>query len=90
MLGIVRPQLAGLRLGILRACRLEDGIVRQPFDDDDAVVFARLFVADPDLVDRFSSGAPLNTLDPGTLYTPGAAGYTDYPGLKPTREPQRA
>jgi N-ethylmaleimide reductase len=56
----------------------------------DAVVFARPFVANPDLVERFSSGAPLNTLDPDTLYTPGAAGYTDYPALKPTCEPQRA
>jgi hypothetical protein len=24
------------------------------------------------------------------LYTPGAEGYTDYPCLKPEREPQRA
>ncbi|OAT68016.1 1,2-oxophytodienoate reductase [Mycobacteroides immunogenum] len=36
-------------------------------------------LANPDLVDRLSSGAPLNTPDPSTFYGGGAAGYTDYP-----------
>ena len=47
----------------------------------DAVVFGRPCIADPDLVERFASAAPLASLDPATLYTPGPAGYTDYPAL---------
>lgn len=47
----------------------------------DAVVFGLPFVSNPDLVGRFASGAQLNTLNHDTLYTPGAAGYTDYPNL---------
>jgi N-ethylmaleimide reductase len=47
----------------------------------DAVVFGKLYVGNPDLVERFAAGAPLGGLNPATLYTPGAAGYTDYPSL---------
>ena len=44
-----------------------------------AVSFGRAFIANPDLVDRFWRHKPLAEFDPGRLYTPGAAGYTDYP-----------
>ncbi len=44
-----------------------------------AVSFARHFIGNPDLVERFTSGAELVGFDPKTLYTPGPAGYTDYP-----------
>lgn len=44
-----------------------------------AVSFARHFVANPDLVQRLGEGQPLAKFDRRTLYTPGAAGYTDYP-----------
>ena len=37
------------------------------------------FIANPDLPIRWASGAKLARLDPGTLYTPGADGYTSYP-----------
>lgn len=47
----------------------------------DLIAFARLFIANPDLVERMRTGAALNTLDMTTLYTPGAKGYTDYPAL---------
>ncbi|MEO8010624.1 MAG: alkene reductase [Dokdonella sp.] len=47
----------------------------------DAIVYGRLIIANPDLVERFAQRAPLNPLDAKTLYTPGAAGYTDYPKL---------
>jgi len=46
-----------------------------------AVSFARFFIANPDLVRRFREGAALAQFDRKTLYTPGAAGYTDYPPL---------
>jgi N-ethylmaleimide reductase len=47
----------------------------------DLIAFARAFLANPDLVRRMQSGAPLNALDMSTFYTPGAKGYTDYPAL---------
>ncbi|MDP9195775.1 MAG: alkene reductase [Pseudomonadota bacterium] len=47
----------------------------------DAVAFGRPFLANPDLPERFSLGAPLNTPDTATFYTGGEKGYTDYPAL---------
>ncbi|MDP2787735.1 MAG: alkene reductase [Pseudomonadota bacterium] len=47
----------------------------------DAVAFGASFLANPDLPARIKAGAPLNQPDPATFYTPGPAGYTDYPGL---------
>jgi N-ethylmaleimide reductase len=47
----------------------------------DAIVYGKAFIANPDLVARFASGAALNAVDFSTLYTPGATGYTDYPSL---------
>ena len=49
--------------------------------DAQAVSFGKPFVANPDLVQRFKEGAPLADLDPNTLYSPGAEGYTSYPEL---------
>jgi 2,4-dienoyl-CoA reductase-like NADH-dependent reductase (Old Yellow Enzyme family) len=48
----------------------------------DAVAFGKLFIANPDLVRRFRSGAPLNAWDTATFYTGGEKGYTDYPALE--------
>lgn len=47
----------------------------------DLVAFGRPFIANPDLVERFQSGADLNLPDFSTFYTPGEKGYTDYPAL---------
>ncbi|WP_375249442.1 alkene reductase [Sphingomonas sp.] len=47
----------------------------------DAIAFGRLYIANPDLVERFRRDAPLNTPNPKTFYAPGPAGYTDYPAL---------
>ena len=47
----------------------------------DAVVYGKAYLANPDLVERFRRGAPLNPVDFTTLYTPGPKGYTDYPTL---------
>ncbi|WP_345991836.1 alkene reductase [Sulfurimonas sp. HSL-1716] len=46
-----------------------------------AVSFAALFLANPDLPERFKTNAPLNEADPDTFYTQDAKGYTDYPSL---------
>jgi len=50
-------------------------------DHADLISFGRLFIANPDLVERFRRGAALNELDPATVIAPGHAGYTDYPFL---------
>jgi len=47
----------------------------------DLIAFARPFLANPDLVARLLTNAPLNAADTETFYTPGAKGYTDYPTL---------
>ncbi len=47
----------------------------------DAVAFGRLFIANPDLVERLKINAALNEPNPKTFYTPGHVGYTDYPTL---------
>ncbi|PHR51705.1 alkene reductase [Cycloclasticus sp.] len=45
----------------------------------DAVAFGQLYIANPDLVERFRNNAPLNTPDPTTFYASSSKGYTDYP-----------
>jgi N-ethylmaleimide reductase len=47
----------------------------------DLVSFGELFIANPDLPERFRVNAPLNQPDPATFYGGGEAGYTDYPTL---------
>jgi len=47
----------------------------------DLVAFGRLYVANPDLVERLRADAPLNEVVQATLYGGGAEGYTDYPAL---------
>jgi N-ethylmaleimide reductase len=43
------------------------------------VAFGRPYIANPDLVQRLQAGAPLAAPDFASFYTPGEAGYTDYP-----------
>ncbi len=47
----------------------------------DLVGFARQYLANPDLPERFRVGADLNEGDQATFYGGGAEGYTDYPTL---------
>lgn len=47
----------------------------------DLFAFGHKFIANPDLVQRLKTGAPLAQLNPATLYGGGAEGYTDYPTL---------
>ncbi|MBK6005567.1 alkene reductase [Ramlibacter ginsenosidimutans] len=48
----------------------------------DLVAFGRLFIANPDLVQRLRTNAGFNPLVKETLYGGGAEGYTDYPALQ--------
>jgi len=53
---------------------LEDGLA-------DAVAYGRLYIANPDLAERFQQGAPLNSYNRATFYGGNEVGYTDYPTL---------
>ncbi|WP_329344916.1 alkene reductase [Streptomyces sp. NBC_01352] len=55
-----------------RAQDVQDGIA-------DVITVGTRALANPDLVERVRTGAPLNTPDPETFYGGGEAGYTDYP-----------
>jgi len=48
----------------------------------DLIVFGRPFIANPDLVERYRLGAPLNEPDTSTFYGGTEVGYTDYPFLQ--------
>ncbi len=48
----------------------------------DAIAFGKLFISNPDLVERLRRNAPLNAWDKDTFYGGGAEGYTDYPSLE--------
>jgi N-ethylmaleimide reductase len=48
----------------------------------DLVAYGRLFLANPDLPQRFAEGAELNEPDPATFYGGAAEGYTDYPFME--------
>lgn len=52
----------------------------------DLVAFGRPFIANPDLVERLQTNAPLAQPDPATFYAPGPngfeQGYLDYPALE--------
>lgn len=44
----------------------------------DLVAFGRPFISNPDLVQKLQNGTALTDPEPGTFYTPGEKGYTDY------------
>ena len=48
----------------------------------DLVSFGKLYISNPDLVERFRKNAPLNEWNVDTFYSSGSEGYTDYPFLK--------
>jgi len=48
----------------------------------DLVAFGQLFIANPDLVERFRRHAPLNPPDRGSFYGGTDQGYIDYPTLE--------
>lgn len=47
----------------------------------DLIAFGKHFIANPDLVQRLRSGAPLARWNSTTIYKGGAKGYIDYPAL---------
>ena len=63
------------------------GRTREQIADDidaglaDIAPLGRFALANPDIVERIRTDAPLNDVDPATLYAGGADGYIDYPFL---------
>lgn len=47
----------------------------------DVIAFGRPFIANPDLPERYRTGATLNVADPSSFFGGTAAGYIDYPSL---------
>jgi len=47
----------------------------------DCVAFGTLYIANPDLVERYALDAPLNVANRSTFYGGREQGYTDYPAL---------
>jgi N-ethylmaleimide reductase len=58
-------------------------------DRADLIAFGRLYIANPDLVDRLRAGAALNVPDRATFFGGGAHGYTDYPTMAARVPPSR-
>lgn len=44
----------------------------------DMVAYGKLYISNPDLVERFKTNAPLAEWNEDTFYTPGKKGYIDY------------
>lgn len=80
---LLRPLFAGTLLlgggldGASAATLLDAGAM-------DAAVFGSLYLANPDLVQRFATDAPFNAADRDTFYSDGPHGYIDYPTLEQT------
>ncbi|KAJ9409804.1 hypothetical protein DTO045G8_2280 [Paecilomyces variotii] len=58
----------------------DNAVPKLESDAADAIVFGRLFIANPDLPRRLKEGLPLNSYDRSTFYgaDPPQKGYTDY------------
>lgn len=70
--------LANVDMTLQRGSRLvEEGFA-------DSIAFGRPFIANPDLVERLQSSAPLADIDWPMVYASGARGYTDYPTIDTT------
>jgi N-ethylmaleimide reductase len=70
-----RPLIANVGMDAERADRMiAEGLA-------DLVAFGRPFIANPDLVERIRTGAPLAEIDWATVYARGPRGYSDYPAL---------
>ena len=71
----VGPYMANCRYDFERATQaIKNG-------DADLVSFGLPFISNPDLVERFRTGAELSTADPASFYGGNEKGYTDYPFL---------
>jgi N-ethylmaleimide reductase len=75
------PLIANVKMDRERGNRLiREGLA-------DLIAFGRPYIANPDLVERFASNAPLNSdMKSETIYGSGPEGYVDYPKMKMVEE----
>ena len=71
------PLIANVKMDRERSNRLvSEGLA-------DLIAFGRPYIANPDLVERFTLNAPLNNdIKSETIYGSGPEGYVDYPAMK--------
>jgi N-ethylmaleimide reductase len=81
-LQIVRRSFAGLYIAN-NGYDLALALAARRRNAADLIAFGRLYIANPDLVERFRVSAPLNLPDRATFFGGGKEGYTDYPTLAP-------
>lgn len=60
------------------------------YDSADLIAYGRLYIANPDLPQRFALNAPLNPYDRSTFYGGTEKGYIDYPFLEANQSYQAA
>jgi len=78
----VTPYFRNIYEGTLITCggyTRESGIRTIEQNEADLVAYAQLFLANPDLPERFAVNAKLNEPDSDTYYGGDEKGYTDYP-----------
>ncbi|VDC07185.1 unnamed protein product [Peniophora sp. CBMAI 1063] len=54
-------------------------VARAETYENELICFGRLFISNPDLVEKLKEGAQLTPYDRDTFYAGGEKGYTDYP-----------
>ncbi len=79
-LAILRPLFKGTYIGNNGYSR-ELALTTRAADHADLIGFGKLFIANPDLVERLRLDTPLNAPDQATFYGGDEHGYTDYPFL---------
>jgi N-ethylmaleimide reductase len=84
MIELIRNRYRGTLMvcGGYDSARAESALERNRAD---LIAFGRLFIANPDLPERFRQHAPPNSPDQSTFYGGGAKGYVDYPTLAQER-----
>src|SRR5699024_8986454 len=60
----------------------QSGIEAHENKTADLIAYGKLFLANPDLPERFAQDAELNDPNSQTFYGGGEEGYTDYPSMK--------
>lgn len=81
----VTPYFRDIYNGTIITCggyTRESGIEAIREGDTDLVAYAQLFLANPDLPERFAVNAELNEPDSDTFYGGDKEGYTDYPFME--------
>ena len=69
----------------------ESGIEAIKNEKADLICYGRLYLANPDFVERIEKDAPLNGYDRSSFYSPDQVkGYTDYPFLSDGVNPKAA